>query len=39
MTPNSQDMRTPLGRVLGYGSAKWGTRHFIEQRLSARDRN
>ena len=31
----SQDMRTPLGRVLGYGSAKWGTKHFIEQRLTA----
>jgi succinate dehydrogenase / fumarate reductase, membrane anchor subunit len=31
----SQDMRTPLGRVLGDGSAKWGTRHFIEQRLTA----
>jgi succinate dehydrogenase / fumarate reductase, membrane anchor subunit len=32
---SSQDMRTPLGRVLGNGSAKWGTRHFIEQRLTA----
>jgi succinate dehydrogenase / fumarate reductase, membrane anchor subunit len=31
----SQDMRTPLGRVLGYGSAKSGTKHFIEQRLTA----
>jgi succinate dehydrogenase / fumarate reductase membrane anchor subunit len=31
----SQDMRTPLGRVLGDGSAKFGTRHFIEQRLTA----
>jgi succinate dehydrogenase / fumarate reductase membrane anchor subunit len=29
------DMRTPLGRVLGYGSAKSGTGHFIEQRLTA----
>jgi succinate dehydrogenase membrane anchor subunit len=29
------DMRTPLGRVLGDGSAKWGTRHFVEQRLTA----
>jgi len=29
------DMRTPLGRVRGDGSAKWGTRHFIEQRLTA----
>jgi len=37
-TPNSRapdDMRTPLGRVLGYGSAKSGTGHFIEQRLTA----
>jgi succinate dehydrogenase / fumarate reductase membrane anchor subunit len=31
----SQDMRTPLGRVLGYGSAKCGTKHFVEQRLTA----
>jgi succinate dehydrogenase / fumarate reductase membrane anchor subunit len=29
------DMRTPLGRVLGYGSAKSGTGHFIQQRLTA----
>jgi succinate dehydrogenase / fumarate reductase, membrane anchor subunit len=29
------DMRTPLGRVRGYGSAKSGTGHFIEQRLTA----
>jgi succinate dehydrogenase / fumarate reductase membrane anchor subunit len=29
------DMRTPLGRVFGYGSAKSGTGHFIEQRLTA----
>jgi succinate dehydrogenase / fumarate reductase membrane anchor subunit len=28
-------MRTPLGRVLGYGSAKSGTEHFIRQRLTA----
>jgi len=28
-------MRTPLGRVLGYGSAKSGTQHFIRQRLTA----
>jgi succinate dehydrogenase / fumarate reductase membrane anchor subunit len=34
VTMKSQDMRTPLGRVLGYGSAKWGTKHFIEQRLT-----
>jgi succinate dehydrogenase / fumarate reductase, membrane anchor subunit len=31
----TRDMRTPLGRVLGYGSAKSGTGHFIEQRLTA----
>jgi succinate dehydrogenase / fumarate reductase, membrane anchor subunit len=31
----SQDMRTPLGRVLGDGSAKSGTRHFVEQRVTA----
>jgi succinate dehydrogenase / fumarate reductase membrane anchor subunit len=31
----NDDMRTPLGRVLGYGSAKSGTGHFIEQRLTA----
>jgi succinate dehydrogenase / fumarate reductase membrane anchor subunit len=29
------DMRTPLGRVRGDGSAKWGTGHFVEQRLTA----
>lgn len=28
-------LRTPLGRVLGLGSAKDGTSHFIAQRLSA----
>jgi succinate dehydrogenase / fumarate reductase membrane anchor subunit len=28
-------MRTPLGRVRGYGSAKSGTGHFIHQRLTA----
>jgi succinate dehydrogenase / fumarate reductase membrane anchor subunit len=33
--PRNPDMRTPLGRVLGYGSAKSGTGHFIEQRLTA----
>jgi succinate dehydrogenase / fumarate reductase, membrane anchor subunit len=33
MSPSS--MRTPLGRVLGYGSAKSGTQHFIRQRLTA----
>src|SRR5713226_4135101 len=36
-TPDTRnpDMRTPLRRVLGYGSAKSGTGHFIEQRLTA----
>lgn len=29
------DRRTPLSRVLGYGSAKDGTGHFWAQRLSA----
>ncbi|MDX1517122.1 MAG: succinate dehydrogenase, hydrophobic membrane anchor protein [Woeseiaceae bacterium] len=28
-------LKTPLGRVLGLGSAKEGTDHFISQRLSA----
>lgn len=28
-------LRTPLGRVLGYGSAKEGTEHFFMQRVSA----
>jgi succinate dehydrogenase / fumarate reductase membrane anchor subunit len=28
-------MRTPMGRVRGYGSAKSGTEHFIQQRLTA----
>ena len=32
---HTPDMRTPLGRVRGYGSAKSGTGHFIEQRLTA----
>ena len=32
---NSTSMRTPLGRVRGYGSAKYGTQHFIRQRLTA----
>lgn len=29
------DMRTPLGKVRGYGSAKDGTEHFWRQRLTA----
>lgn len=28
-------LRTPLGRVLGLGSAKEGTDHFVSQRISA----
>ena len=28
-------LRTPLGRVLGLGSAKDGTAHFMAQRISA----
>ncbi len=28
-------LRSPLGRVLGLGSAKDGTEHFISQRISA----
>lgn len=30
-----QDMRTPLGKVRGLGSAKDGTHHFWMQRMSA----
>ena len=29
------DMRTPLGKVRGLGSAKDGTEHFWMQRMSA----
>ncbi len=29
------DMRTPLGKVRGLGSAKDGTDHFWRQRLTA----
>jgi succinate dehydrogenase / fumarate reductase membrane anchor subunit len=28
-------LRSPLGRVLGHGSAKEGTDHFVSQRISA----
>ena len=35
MSPRPSSMRTPLGRVLGYGSARSGTEHFIRQRLTA----
>jgi succinate dehydrogenase / fumarate reductase membrane anchor subunit len=34
-TPTHAPMRTPLGRVRGYGSAKSGTGDFIHQRLTA----
>ena len=32
---NARQSSTPLGRVRGYGSAKSGTEHFIQQRLTA----
>jgi succinate dehydrogenase / fumarate reductase membrane anchor subunit len=32
---NARPSSTPLGRVRGYGSAKSGTEHFIQQRLTA----
>jgi succinate dehydrogenase / fumarate reductase membrane anchor subunit len=36
MSDNSvNDMRTPLGRVLGHGAAHTGTVHFWRQRLTA----
>ncbi len=35
MTVHPSNMRTPLGRVRGYGSAKSGTDDFIRQRLTA----
>ena len=35
MNPHPSSMRTPLGRVRGYGSARSGTGHFIHQRLTA----
>jgi succinate dehydrogenase / fumarate reductase membrane anchor subunit len=35
MSAPPSGMRTPLGRVRGYGSAKSGTEHFIQQRLTA----
>jgi succinate dehydrogenase / fumarate reductase membrane anchor subunit len=35
MTSPVPSMRTPLGRVRGYGSARSGTDHFIRQRLTA----
>ena len=35
MNARLSSMRTPLGRVRGYGSARSGTEHFIQQRLTA----
>jgi succinate dehydrogenase / fumarate reductase, membrane anchor subunit len=35
MSARPTNMRTPLGRVRGYGSAKSGTDDFIRQRLTA----
>lgn len=32
---DTRDLRTPMGRVRGLGSAKSGTGHFIKQRLTA----
>ena len=35
MTAHDHDMRTPLGKVRGLGSAREGTGHFWHQRLTA----
>jgi hypothetical protein len=35
MSARPSNMRTPLGRVRGHGSAKSGTGDFIAQRLTA----
>ncbi|MGE0280170.1 MAG: succinate dehydrogenase, hydrophobic membrane anchor protein [Rhizobiaceae bacterium] len=35
MSRSSNDMRTPLGKVRGLGSAREGTLHFWRQRLTA----
>lgn len=35
MSGSKNDMRTPLGRVRGLGSAREGTEHFWRQRLTA----
>lgn len=35
MSARPSNMRTPLGRVRGFGSAKSGTDDFIRQRLTA----
>jgi len=35
MSDGNNDMRTPLGKVRGLGSAREGTQHFWRQRLTA----
>jgi succinate dehydrogenase / fumarate reductase membrane anchor subunit len=35
MNAGPSGMRTPLGRVRGFGSARSGTEHFVRQRLTA----
>ena len=35
MSGSKNDMRTPLGKVRGLGSAREGTQHFWRQRLTA----
>ncbi|RAZ85346.1 succinate dehydrogenase, hydrophobic membrane anchor protein [Mesorhizobium hawassense] len=35
MSGSNNDMRTPLGKVRGLGSAREGTQHFWRQRLTA----
>jgi len=35
MSKTAKDLRTPLARVRGLGSARDGTEHFIAQRLTA----
>jgi succinate dehydrogenase / fumarate reductase membrane anchor subunit len=35
MSHDTADMRTPLGRVRGFGSARSGTEHFWYQRLTS----
>ena len=35
MSTSNTDMRTPLGKVRGLGSAREGTQHFWRQRLTA----
>ena len=35
MNANGKDLRTPLKRAIGLGSAKEGTGHFILQRITA----